>query len=70
MDSMFKLPGMRQQVPSGGHRDNDLLAVGALLWIASVVRVVLELINERQFGVEATLALACVVALPWLLRRS
>jgi hypothetical protein len=68
MDSMLKLPRARRRVSSGGQRDSDLLVVGALLWIASVARVVLELVHGRQFGGEATLALLCVIALPWLLR--
>lgn len=68
MDSMLKLARARQRLQGGGHRDTDLLVVGALLWIASVARVVIELMHGRQFGVEATLALLCVVGLPWLLR--
>jgi len=46
--------------------DADLLVVGALLWVASVARVALELAHQRVFGVEATLALICVVLIPWL----
>jgi hypothetical protein len=50
--------------------DRDLLCVEALLWVASVARVVLELVHRRAFGVEATLALVCVVLIPWLVWRS
>jgi hypothetical protein len=69
METMFKLR-TPPRVSSGGQRDADLLVVGALLWIASVARVVLELVHGGQFGVEATLALTCVLGLPWLLRGS
>lgn len=50
--------------------DSDLLVVGALLWLASIVRVALEFMHERVFGVEATLALIVVVLIPWLALRS
>jgi hypothetical protein len=68
MDTMLKLPRARQRVSSRGQGDSDLLVIGALLWIASVARVTLELVHGQPFGGEATLALACVIGLPWLLR--
>jgi uncharacterized membrane protein YjgN (DUF898 family) len=71
MTTLPKLAGPpRLRVSQRRHRDTDLLVVGALLWLASVARVVLELVHGQQFGVEATLALLCVIALPWLLRDS
>jgi hypothetical protein len=45
--------------------DADLRAVVVVLWVGSAIRVVLELAAGRPFGVEATLALACVIGLPW-----
>jgi hypothetical protein len=48
----------------GGH---DLWCVGALLWIASVARAAIGRAEHEVFGAEGTLALACVVLIPWML---
>lgn len=45
--------------------DGELLLVGALLWIASVARVVLAFAHHEVFETEATLALLCVLFIPW-----
>lgn len=55
------------EVPAG---DSDLRPVAVLLWIGSVVRVALSLIHRQEFGVEATLALLCVLLLPGVILRS
>jgi hypothetical protein len=47
--------------------DADLLPVFAIVWIASVVRVAGAVTLHETFGVEATVALFCVLLLPWLL---
>lgn len=53
------------------HTDHDLTAFAVVLWLASVLRVTLALESREAFATEATLALACVVLLPWMvLRRS
>jgi hypothetical protein len=65
-----------RRTPSSGLRrqpeaaDWDLLPIGALLWIGSVARVALAFAAHETFGAEATLALACVFGLPWLLWQS
>jgi len=46
--------------------DRDLWPVFAILWVGSVARVVAGLAEREQFGFEATLALLCVVAVPWV----
>lgn len=48
-------------------KDWDLLPVAMLLWVGSAARVALGLSSGEVFGVEATLALACVFLVPWLL---
>ena len=55
------------EIPAG---DSDLRPVAVLLWIASVVRVALSLYHRQEFGVEATLALLCVLLLPGMILRS
>ena len=53
------------------HTDHELTTFGVVLWLASVLRVTLALETHEAFATEATLALACVVVLPWIfLRRS
>jgi len=47
-----------------------LRPVAVLLWIGSVARVALTLIHRQEFGVEATLALLCVMLLPGVILRS
>jgi len=47
--------------------DWDLLLIGGATWLAGVARVTLALAHHEVFGAEATLALACVVGIPWLL---
>jgi len=46
----------------------DLWVVGGLVWVASLVRVGVALVQHEVFGAEATLAAISVVALPWLMR--
>ena len=48
------------------HGDSDLRAIGALLWVGSAVRTLLALIHHQAFGIEATLALLCVLGIPLL----
>lgn len=50
--------------------DWELLVIGGPVWIAALARVSHALEHEEVFATEATLALAFVVALPWLLWRS
>jgi hypothetical protein len=50
--------------------DSDLLVIGVILWLASVARVALAFAHHEVFGAETTLALGCVVGLPWLALRS
>jgi hypothetical protein len=51
--------------------DGDLVPVSILLWIASVVRVALGVVERETFRTEATLALACVIVIPlWLISRT
>jgi len=45
----------------------DLWPVVALLWVSSIARVVLGFATHEVFGAEGTLALACVVLVPWFL---
>ena len=47
--------------------DADLRAVALLLWVGSVCRVTLALLHQQAFEAEATLALFCVVLLPFLI---
>ncbi|HEX3775821.1 MAG TPA: hypothetical protein VHV51_15220 [Polyangiaceae bacterium] len=54
-------------IPAG---DSDLRPVAIVLWIGSVIRVALTLIHKQEFGVEATLALLCVLLLPALVLRA
>jgi len=49
-------------IPAG---DSDLRAVAVLLWVGSVIRCALSLLHREQFGVEASLALICVLLLPF-----
>jgi hypothetical protein len=46
--------------------DGDLLPVWSILWVGSVARVVAGLVARERPGIEATLALLCVVAVPWI----
>jgi hypothetical protein len=48
--------------------DRDLLPVAIILWLASVARVGYGLWEREVFDAEATLALLCVVLIPWLFR--
>jgi hypothetical protein len=47
--------------------DLDLLPVFALLWLVSAAVVVGHLLRRDAFGPEETVALAVVIALPWLM---
>ncbi len=49
------------EIPSG---DSDLRAVTVLLWLGSFIRVALAIAHGEAFGVEASLALVCVLLLP------
>jgi hypothetical protein len=46
--------------------DFDLVPMAVGLWLVSVVRVWLALADHERFDTEATLALACLVLIPWL----
>jgi hypothetical protein len=59
--------GLRRQPEAA---DWDLLLIGGLLWISSGAQVALAFAAHETFGAEATLALACVFGLPWLLWQS
>ena len=50
-----------------GFLDADLLPVFGIAWIASVVRVAGAVVLHETFGAEQTLALFCVLLLPWSL---
>ncbi len=45
----------------------DMLPIAFVLWIGSAVRVVFALAHHEVFDNRATLALACVVLVPWAL---
>ena len=49
-------------------RDADLVPVAIVLWLASVVRVTLGIVQAETFGPEASLALACCIGIPFWLR--
>jgi len=52
-------------------KDGDLVPVAILLWIASVVRVALGVVEGETFRTEGTLALACAIVIPlWLISRT
>ncbi|MEP7050286.1 MAG: hypothetical protein ABJB12_08040 [Pseudomonadota bacterium] len=55
------------EIPAG---DSDLRPIALVLWLASVLRVGLALANAQVFGAEVTLALACVVLLPFAALRA
>jgi Flp pilus assembly protein TadB len=46
--------------------DVDLFWVAALFWTVSFLRVIGAAVRHEVFGTEATLALAAVLALPWI----
>ncbi|MEO7037197.1 MAG: hypothetical protein ABI548_24805 [Polyangiaceae bacterium] len=48
-------------IPAG---DSDLRPIAIVLWLASLIRVSLAFAHREAFGMEATLALMCVVLLP------
>jgi hypothetical protein len=50
--------------------DRDLQIAGVLFWLASVARVMAAFVHDEVFGVESSLALLCVLSLPWLSWRS
>ncbi len=47
--------------------DRDLLPVFSLLWVVTAAVVIGHLVRRDAFGPEETLALAVVIALPWLM---
>lgn len=53
--------------PLAGGSAGDIWPVAALLWVASAARVVLGFAEHEVFGAEGTLALACLVLIPWFL---
>jgi hypothetical protein len=55
------------EIPSG---DSDLGAVSVVLWLGSFIRVAIALAHGEVFGVEASLALVCVLLLPALILRA
>lgn len=59
----------RAQSPSSAAAglDADLLPLAILLWVGSAVRVGYALLHHEVFRTEATLALACMALIPWLL---
>ena len=48
--------------------DRELIPVFAILWITSVARVVLGLVQHEAFGQESTLAIFAVLLLPVLVK--
>jgi hypothetical protein len=48
--------------------DTDLIPVFAVVWVASVVRVIGGLAVDEVFGTEPTLALLMMIVLPLLLK--
>ena len=70
MGSLVRLDDHRPTRPVGREPkelgDGDLLAVVAVLWLASLIRVILAFVHREVFGTVATLALLCVLFLPWL----
>jgi hypothetical protein len=50
-----------------GIRDADLIAPFAVLWVASVVRILGSIFCHETFGAEPTIALLACVLLPYLL---
>jgi hypothetical protein len=58
----------RHAAPSLG--TGELLPVFALLWVASVARVVAGFLRHETFGTVGTLALVAVFLLPLLMRTS
>ncbi|HYQ29256.1 MAG TPA: hypothetical protein VER04_18620 [Polyangiaceae bacterium] len=48
-------------------RDRDIWPAFIFLWVASALRVALAVPRGERFGFDATLALICLVLLPWLL---
>jgi hypothetical protein len=61
--------GAAQRTPAhqAPHGDFDLVPTAAGLWLVSAARVVLALKDHESFHTEATLALACLIVIPWLL---
>jgi hypothetical protein len=75
MGRLIPLPRSRPQtrvgssvdvLADGGGSDYQLLPIAALLFAFSVARVVHALLRHERFELEPTVALGCVVALPWL----
>lgn len=50
----------------GGSSDYQLLPIAALLFAFSLARVAYAVVRHEPFGLEATVALGCVVGLPSL----
>ena len=46
--------------------DRDLLPLAVVLWVGSLARVAYAFRVGEELNTEATLALACVVLVPWL----
>lgn len=64
------LPTRKQ--PHGGlpHGARDLRWVAGILWLTALARVAVGVAEGEVFHTEATLALACVVGLPWVWGRA
>ena|SRR5260221_557085 len=53
-------------LPSEITSDADLAPIAALLFVASLARVIHAFWTREPFDTEPTLALGCVIGLPWL----
>lgn len=78
MGKLIPLPRSRPQIridvranalADGGSSDYQLLPIAALLFAFSLARVAHAVSRDEAFGIEATLALGCVVGLPLLVWR-
>ncbi len=54
-------------IPQRRFADRSLLFVLSFVWLASIGRVVLEALHHQPFGVEATLAVAMALLVPFAL---
>ena len=72
MGSLHRLKLPRRFGPPVSEREVDLGlgALLALLWLASAYRVVMAAAGHEVFGVEASLAFVCLLAIPWFAFRA
>ncbi len=75
MGKLIPLPGLRPEgrahwasdaLADGASSDYYLLPIAGLLFIFSLARVAYALWRQEPFQPEPTVALGCVVGLPWL----